>query len=253
MRETAAIIKFGGSMATNEKGINTAYLQEFFREMQGVLPQFAQAILVIGGGSRVREAQKQATTNSEKDEIGMNILHEHATELRKVVEGAGFTTADSVPRTREEAHQVITTTEGFATTLGGLKIGQSTDTVAITASEIVEQMNRDAMIVILSNVYNIFTADPKLDKNARPIFETTIDDLIERQIVSDDPEQFIPGMSVTIDPVAVSMLAKRPQNLFFGHGRDFPNIRSFLQGSWPKRGTVITKGWLSKDQSNKIR
>lgn len=239
----AAIIKFGGSAATNEAGANREYLRWFFHELGSDFQKiFSRAAFIIGGGPRVRLIQAQLQTQQEKDQAGIRATQEHAAQMADVLRASGMRTEKNVPTNPAELKRLIEEQKAFAVALGGIKIGQTTDAVAVTAAELYAQQELNAKIVILSNVWSIFTSDPKKNPEALPIMESSIPLLIKENVLVNDPAQFTSGMNVTIDPVAVYNLEhqseKAPQ-LFFGHAEDVAGIKDFLYGFTPESGTVL--------------
>lgn len=241
--ERAIVIKFGGSAATNEDGANKTYLRAFFTALGPDFQKlFSRAAFVIGGGPRVRRLQSTVSTQKEKDEIGMLALQEHAAQLGEVIQEFGMSTESSVPGTPEQAKQLFAKQKKFAIALGGLQIGQSTDTVGVTAAEHFAAQNLHAQIVILSNVWRIFTADPKTDPLARPIQRSNVHQLIAENVLIDDPSRFRSGMSVTIDPVATHRLSlqnEKAPTVFFGHAEDTKSIAELMRGQTPTNGTLL--------------
>lgn len=241
--EKAIVIKFGGSAATNDEGANKEYLRGFFTALgQDFQTLFSRAAFVIGGGPRVRRLQATVSTQQEKDHIGLRALREHAGQMSEVLREFGMDVEPVVPTNPEQAERLFARQKKFAIALGGLQIGQSTDTVGVTAAELFAQQELDAKLVILSNVWRIFTADPKSDSTARPIRRSSINTLIREGVLIDDPAKFTSGMSVTIDPVATHRLSQyglAATPVFFGHANDTQSISQFLHEQEPSNGTVL--------------
>ncbi|HZZ98425.1 MAG TPA: hypothetical protein VFG51_00665 [Candidatus Saccharimonadia bacterium] len=242
-RKRVAIVKFGGSTSTNERGVNAEYLNAVFDEIQSILlADFAHAAFVIGGGKHVRLMQKGVESDEQKDKIGIQVLHQHAMQLVAIARKHGMSIQQRVPWTNKGAAEIFHNNRDFAIALGGLQIGQSTDTVAVTAAELFIEQGYEATICILSNVARIFTADPNLHPGAVPIRRANIHQLVREGVLLDDPAQFRSGMNVTIDPVAVSKLEQldpRFFKLWFGDGRDLASLRQWLSEQEPKNGTLI--------------
>lgn len=244
--KSAAVIKFGGSASTNERGANPDYfaptLASIHRELRET---FSRAVLVIGGGPRVRAAQANVHTDAEKDRIGMEILREHGSQLAEFATRSGLDADSRIARNEDEAKRLIADSEAFSLVLGGLKKGQSTDAVAITAAEYLLPLYENVRVAILSNVWRVFTADPKTNPDARPLVETDLQQLIELGVLFDDPKKFVSGMNIVLDPVAVAKLLQIPPNHFpeiwFGHADDKQNLRNFLVGKKTNNGTRIAR------------
>jgi uridylate kinase len=242
--EKAVVIKFGGSTTTNERGANREYLKWFFHELGPDFQKiFSKAAFIIGGGPRVRLIQANLQTQQEKDLAGIRATQEHAQQMGEVMRAAGIQTEKMIPTNPAELRKLITQQKKFAVALGGIKIGQTTDAVAVTAAELYAQQELNAKIVILSNVWSIFTSDPKQNPDALPIQQSSIPLLIEENVLAHDPAQFRSGMSVTIDPIAVHSLEQqgnKSPHLFFGHAEDIGSITDFLFDKTPINGTVLS-------------
>lgn len=239
-KDEAIVIKFGGSMSTYEQGANSEYFNNFFQELEkDILSIFSRAAFVIGGGQRVRTLQSLVETNREKDTVGIAVLREHASQMREIIRDREIRVNSNIPTDEVDAQKIFKNNHEFSIALGGLKIGQSTDTVAVTAAELFEDMGYDPIIIFLSNIANIYTGDPRVNPEASPITQSSIRELIREGVLVDDPKEFRPGMHVTIDPVAVSKLRERPYPILFTHGMMFESVRNFLLGKRVDNGTIL--------------
>jgi uridylate kinase len=197
---------------------------------------------VIGGGPRIRELQNQVKTDYDKDMIARAALWEHAQQLGEVAAEQGWSYVPIVPRSTGEATRLMQTQREFALALSWLQAGQSTDATAILAADIWRERFRDALVVILSNVAAIYTADPKVDRQARPIRAASVDLLVAQGILQNSVEQFKPGMRATIDPVAVNHLQRmgsQAPSVFFGQAQDINGVRQFLLHHQVQSGTYL--------------
>lgn len=240
----ALVVKFGGSAAVNEHGIDVDYFHSFFDQLQNdILATFAHAAFVIGGGDRAREVQQKFVKNTDKDEAGIRITQEHAVQLNEVLRSRGISVADTIPKSEKEMKTAITEITTFALALGGMKAGQSTDAVTIAAAELFQESLGEALVVILSNVAKIFTSDPKTHPAAKGIRRAQIGQLIRDGVLFDDQRNWEPGLKSPIDPIAVRKLSRKKGGsfipVFFGHARDTDNIRRFLLGKKTTDGTTL--------------
>jgi len=242
MAETALVFKVGGSMVINEQGANTEYLADCLSPFIDVFSQFDHLAFVIGGGIRVRILQKTVSSDAEKDEVGIRATHEHADQLRQVLLGFGLRPASTIPTSPDEAKQLMA--EEPCVVMGGLQIGQSTDAVAAFAFHRFCQAGYDAQLILLSNVDHIYTADPKKDAQAKPIYSADIDDLVRQRVLINDPQEWIPGMNITIDPVAVGLLQRTRTNraapIFFTGADNAEGIMAFLGQHVTQSGTTLS-------------
>jgi uridylate kinase len=88
-------------------------------------------------------------------------------------------------------------------------------------------------VINLSNIKQVYTADPKIDPDAKPIDHASWEEF--RKLVGDE---WKPGMNAPFDPIA----SKRSQELgvktVVMSGEDFDNIENYFAGK-PFLGTVI--------------
>lgn len=242
-KQKALVIKFGGSVATNIEGANEHYLRNFFEHLGlDVLSSVDRLGLLIGGGPRVRELQKSVSTNYEKDMIAREAMWEHAESLRTVAEELGLDPTEAVPHSSKELLEMLPDLENKTVVASWLKDGQSSDASAISLAEAWVNQGYEAAVVILSNVAHIFTADPKKDDSAKPISYSSVDQLVKEGVLIDDPSKFTPGMSVTIDPIAVRTLKDmrdEAPTVFFGNSESYDDVRSFLIGESIQSGTIL--------------
>lgn len=254
MKERALIIKFGGSVATTPDGANKDYLRSFLKGLGlDLLRSYQRVGLVIGGGSRVRALQKGLETDYQKDMIAQGALWEHAQDLLSVAGEVGLETVDRIPHSRTEAYQMVAHQQKPVLAMSWVTTGQSTDAAAVMLSEMWQQRQYKAEIVILSNVFHILTGDPKQDITARPIRSSSVERLVEEGVLIDNPDDYKSGMNVTIDPVAVrNLLVMNEQipSLFFGHANDIASVIAYLLGKIPENGTVLKPTNLSTVYAN---
>lgn len=240
----AVVFKFGGSRATDATGMSHDYFARFFAHLdQSCLDAQDRLAFVIGGGPKVRAMQATVEGNDQKDRIARDVLWENAESLRQVVQEQHLGPVAPVPHSPAEAMALLADPNYRSVAMSWLQEGQTTDaSAAMIAAEWVER-GYDAMVVILSNVAQIFTADPRVFQDAVPIAAASLDTLVEDGVLLGDPADFSPGMNVTIDPVAVYRLLQLGQaapRLFFGHGDDLAAVNEFLGSGQASTGTVIS-------------
>ena len=103
----------------------------------------------------------------------------------------------------------------------GWKPGFSTDYDAVLLAE---RFQADALIN-LSNIEKVYTADPKTNKDAKPIDQISWADF--RALVGDE---WTPGKNVPFDPVASRHAAKIGLKVICAAGKNLENLRSILNG-----------------------
>ncbi len=185
-------------------------------------------ILVIGGGGPARSYQNayRAVTDTPDDETAdwIGIM---ATRLNAQLVKALF--RDICP---SEVVYDPTTVEVFGGRImvaAGWKPGFSTDNDAVLLAERFDAKR----VVNLSNIAKVYTDDPRVNPEAKPIDAISWEDF--RAIVGDE---WVPGKNVPFDPVASSHAQKAGIQVVCAAGRNIDNLRAILDGK-PFVGTVI--------------
>lgn len=214
------ILSVGGSLVVPNGEIDTKFLQKLNEFIRSQLAQYPnrQFFLVIGGGSIARhyrdagrEVLGHELTRDDLDYLGI-----HATKLNAHLVKTVF---------RDVAHpyilkhyEIIRKVSEPVVVAAGWKPGWSTDYCAVMLCE-----DYDIRTVInLSNIPQVYTADPKKDPSATPVDRMSWEDF--RKLVGDEWQ---PGMNAPFDPVA----AKKAQELgvkVVVMSDDFVNLQNFL-------------------------
>jgi uridylate kinase len=184
------IISLGGSLIVPNH-IDTEFLKAFKALITARVENGERFVLIVGGGktARIYQDAAQAVTavsNEDKDWIGI-----HATRINAQLMRTSFA---------EHAHPEIVTdpehvpfyTEPILIGSGS-KPGWSTDFVAVKLA----QKLGATSVINLSNIDQVYTADPRKDANAKPIEKITWKDYLG--II---PTEWSPGLSSPFDPVA---------------------------------------------------
>ena len=112
----------------------------------------------------------------------------------------------------------------------GWKPGFSTDYDAVLLAERFQAKK----LINVSNIAQIYTADPKTDPNATPLSSIAYDALT--QIVG---TEWKPGANVPFDPIAVKKAKELGLSVIFASGKDLENFSNILNGQ-PFVGTIIS-------------
>ena len=187
------ILSVGGSLIA-PGGIDTAFLQRLKTTILG--QKGRKFVLVCGGGATARNYQQAGRALGVTQE-GLDWVGIYGTRLNAMLVKGVF---------GKKAHKEIVTnpeqTPQFREKIlvaGGWKPGWSTDYVAVVLAK---QLGA-ATVVNLSNTDYVYTADPKMDKDARPLRE-----LSWAEFFSLLPKKWQPGMHAPFDPVASRLAAK---------------------------------------------
>ncbi len=189
-------------------------------------------ILTIGGGGVARSyinsyKEVMASLNDAPSLYDGDMIGIMATRLNAELVRSVFASLCPSPVVYDPTS--IDAFEGQVLVAAGWKPGFSTDTDAtILAEKFGAQM-----LLNLSNITKVYTADPKKYENAKPIDEIGWDAFLE-MIGS----EWQPGKNVPFDPIASKMAKKAGIKVVCANGKDIENIDNILNGR-KFVGTVI--------------
>jgi len=227
------VISLGGSIVAPD-GVDTEFLSPFIRvieEYMGRNPD-QRLVFIVGGGGPARHYQEAYKTLSPRtldtevadrlDWIGIMATRLNAELIRHCF---GPLCMDPV---------VIDPTgnfdfQGRILVGAGWKPGFSTDFDAVLLAE----RFRATQVINLSNVQQVYTADPKIDPAAKPLDRVSWEEF--HRMVGDS---WTPGSNLPFDPVATSKARKLGLQVIAAGGRDLDNLQKILEGK-PFFGTLI--------------
>ncbi|MFP4113465.1 MAG: UMP kinase [Spirochaetota bacterium] len=223
------VISVGGSIVVPD-GVDVRFVSEFVATLRRRIEHDAAAdfALVIGGGSTARSYQEAARRLAPSapaallDDVGIA-----ATRVNAQVVRAAFGDLCTDPIFTDPTG--VRTISGRVLVGGGWKPGFSTDNVSVRLAETLGAKK----LINLSNIRQIYTADPKVDPEAEPLESITWDQL--RAIVGDE---WVPGKNTPFDPVATRRAAELGMTVVAADGRDLANLEALLDGR-PFVGTTI--------------
>ncbi len=224
------VISIGGSLIVPNGGIDTQFLKQlndFIRQQLASHPD-RQFFLVIGGGGtarQYRDAGKDSVKNITEEDLDW--LGIHATRLNAHLVRTLF--ADIAHPTIIEHYDVIRKVEEPVVVASGWKPGWSTDFDSVLLCEDYSVKT----VLNLSNIKQVYTADPKKDPNAKPIDHISWADY--RKMVGD---VWTPGLNAPFDPIASRKAEELGVKTVVMDGLDFANIEKYFDGK-PFLGTVI--------------
>ncbi len=224
------VISIGGSLIVPNGGIDTKFLiklNRFIRKQLSAHPA-RQFFLVIGGGGTARhyrDAGKEVIgklTNEDLDWLGIHATRLNAHLVRTIFHDIAH------PQIIEHYDSIMKATQPVIVASGWMP-GWSTDYDAVMLCE-----DYDIQTILnLSNITQVYTADPRFDSTAKPI--DTINWEAFRKLVGDT---WKPGMNAPFDPIASKMAQKIGIKVVVMSGDDFENIKNYLLGR-KFLGTVI--------------
>ncbi len=223
------VLSLGGSIVAPDVP-DVAFIRDFAalaRRWLGADPA-RRLIVVVGGGGPARSWQKAyreavAITDPEaQDWIGIMATRLNAALVRSLF-------LDLCP------HDVVIDPESVAVFGGrvlvasGWKPGFSTDFDAVVLAE---RFQAD-VVINLSNIAKVHTADPRVDPAAKPMDSISWKDF--RAMVGDE---WTPGKNVPFDPVASRRAEELGLRVICAAGKDLANLEAILEGR-PFVGTTI--------------
>src|SRR5260221_1578820 len=188
------VMSIGGSLIVPNGGIDTKFLvklNEFIRKQLSSHPE-RQFFLVIGGGGTARhyrDAGKAVIgklTDEDLDWLGIHATRLNAHLIRTIFH-------DIAHPNIIEHYDIIRKASEQVVVASGWKPGWSTDYDAVMLCEDYEVRT----ILNLSNIKQVYTADPRVDAKSSPIRTMTWEDF--RKLVGDE---WKPGMNAPFDPIA---------------------------------------------------
>jgi len=216
------VISLGGSIVAPGE-VDTEFLKNFVSVIRSFIDADADRhfIFVVGGGaparryqSAYREVSSNAFKNDEADWVGIMATRLNAQLVKAVM--CEWCNQEVVTNPLE-----VDPLTGRVLVAAGWKPGFSTDYDAVLLAE---RFGAD-MVINLSNIEKVYTADPKVDPDAKPIDKITWADF--RAIVGDE---WTPGKNVPFDPVASSHAQKIGLKVICAGGKDLDNLGKILRG-----------------------
>ncbi|MDR0602187.1 MAG: UMP kinase [Treponema sp.] len=221
------VISLGGSIVAPD-GVD----ENFVRDFTALIGEFLERdekrrfIFVVGGGGPARkwqqayrniaqDARPEGTASDEEaDWIGIMATRLNARLIKAVM--GGWCTQDVVTNPAE-----VEPLMGRVLVASGWKPGFSSDYDAVLLAE-----RFDAPLVLnLSNIDQVYSADPRQDPGAKPLEEISWQDF--RALVGDE---WTPGKNVPFDPVASRHAAKIGLKVICAAGRNLQNLKKILSG-----------------------
>jgi len=215
------VMSVGGSIVVPDS-VDTGFVTEFVGRMRSRLeknPSWRLAI-VVGGGATARRYQSAARdmcpgcSTDTLDTIGVAATRVNAQVMRAAMADL---CRDPVITNPTEPGPIT----GRVVVAGGWKPGFSTDNVAV---RLAESLGADT-VINLSNIKQIFTADPKVDPNSSPLTHVSW-----REFFAIAGDEWVPGKNTPFDPIASRRAASLSMRVVAADGRDLDNLDAILDG-----------------------
>lgn len=228
MKSQYKIISVGGSMIIPQTGFDIEFLTSFRELLLRYVKSGMRFVLVAGGGATARTYQQAAKkvrplTSVELDWLGIYATITNAYFLQTIIGEAASNKIIFNPLRPPRSTKPIMVAAGW-------KPGCSTDMDAVLLAKRYKAKN----LINLSNIDQVYTADPKEHREAKPI--TSIDwKTFRKNIVGNTWE---PGKSFPFDPIASKSAHKLKLTVSIVNGNNLPQVEKALVGQ-PFFGTVI--------------
>lgn len=226
MRNTY-IISLGGSLISTSDGIQVDFLRKFREAIINQIAVGKKFVIITGGGNMARESIKSASevvqlNNDQKDMIGIAATRLNACIVRNVFLEFACDKLIHNPTDKIEFNKPVMMS-------GGWKPGHSTDYVA---AYFAERFNIET-ILNLSNIDYVYTSDPRVDKEAKIIKQTSWADF--QELVGTTWE---PGLNAPFDPIASMKCGENSTRVVICHGKKISNWEKIFNNE-EFEGTVI--------------
>ncbi|MDR0638868.1 MAG: UMP kinase [Spirochaetaceae bacterium] len=228
------VLSLGGSIiapSAVSSGVDVPFVQQFAALIEDFLVKDKERrfIIVTGGGfpariwqNAYRKVAGGASNAPDADRIGIAATRLNAELIRAVF--ARWATAPVI--TDPSAADL---SKGRVLVGCGWKPGFSSDYDAV----LLAARSGAGAVINLSNIAQVYTADPKEDPAAKPIEKISWPGF--RAIVGN---KWIPGKNVPFDPVASGFAEEKGLKVICASGRNLDNVRKILE-SRPFFGTTI--------------
>ena len=221
------VIAMGGSLLIPES-IDV----DFIKKLKSMVNHFTddgyQIILVIGGGKTCRYYQAAAkefphVTDRDLDWIGIKTIRLNCELLLRI-----FSDLD-VHEKIIEKWEDIEDVNNKSVIVGAYEPGCSSDKDAIEMARVIGAKR----VINFSNTSHVYSADPRIDKNAEKFEELSWADY--KNII---PTEWKPGMSAPFDPIAANLAEESGISVAI-LGASVENLENYLSGN-KFEGTILS-------------
>jgi len=229
-KEHIYVLSLGGSLVVPPEGIDTQFLIDFNQFIREEVETGKKFFIVVGGGSTTRKYQEAArkVRGEQIEDSDLDWLGIHATRLNaQMIRTIFRDIAD--PRVIKH-YEIILKIDQPVAIAAGWKPGWSTDYCAVTLA----QDYSIPTVVNLTNIDQVYDADPKKDSNAKPMSSISWDEY--RAMAGN---VWIPGMNLPFDPIASKLAQELDITVKIVNGKNLQNLKKALESN-DFFGTVIS-------------
>ena len=227
MKRPPIIISLGGSLIAPKTGIDVAFLKQFKSLISRRIAKGDRFVIICGGGSTARQYQLAARavgqlTHEDIDWIGIHATRLNGHLMRAIFHRQSHPTIVKNPNAPPRFREPILIAAGW-------KPGWSTDYDAVLLASALGATT----VINLSDVDYVYNADPRKDRNAKPV--RRIDWKAFRKLVGN---KWDPGLNAPFDPVASELAARIGLTVKMVRGRSVKDVERAIAGE-PFKGTMI--------------
>jgi len=227
MKRPPIIISLGGSLIAPNTGIDVAFLKQFKSLISRRIAKGDRFVIICGGGSTARQYQLAARavgqlTHEDIDWIGIHATRLNGHLMRAIFHRQSHPTIVKNPNAPPRFREPILIAAGW-------KPGWSTDYDAVLLASALGATT----VINLSDVDYVYNADPRKDRNAKPV--RRIDWKAFRKLVGN---KWDPGLNAPFDPVASELAARIGLTVKMVRGRSVKDVERAIAGE-PFKGTMI--------------
>lgn len=216
------VISLGGSIVAPD-GVDVRFLAELRSALFAYLDGDGsrRLIVVCGGGRICRDYQRayreivRSPADEAEDWIGVAATRVNAELVRQIL-------APHAPDPVVQDPSTVGVFTGRVLVAGGWKPGFSSDYDAVVLAE----RFGARVLVNLSDIDRVYSADPRADPSARPLDAVRWDELLK--LIG---EAWKPGMKAPFDPVAARRARDAGLSCIVASGRDVKNTVAILTGA----------------------
>ncbi|MCX7028131.1 MAG: UMP kinase [Spirochaetes bacterium] len=221
------VLSLGGSIVAPAEGPDVPFLVELRSRLESWLAAepSRRLILVVGGGgpcriyqNALKEFAKRRNSSAPSD-ASLDLIGIAATRINAQFVAAVFAGLCADPVVEDPTGPIAFT--GQVLVASGWKPGFSSDYDAVALSE---RFNAST-VLNLSNIAKVYTADPKLVPDAKPLDAITWPEF--RAMVG---SVWTPGANLPFDPIASAKAQAAGLKVVCAAGRDLDNLIAILEG-----------------------
>ncbi|PUA31042.1 MAG: hypothetical protein B9J98_08010 [Candidatus Terraquivivens tikiterensis] len=222
------VLKLSGHLISSGERIDHRLMAEYARLLRELYEGKGKWVVVVGGGEVARRyvevARLLGADEVMCDEVATMITRANA---RLMAACLGDVAHQRIPTSTEELRELAV--EGKIVVMGGLQPGQSTIAVAALAASII----RAERLIVTTDVDGIYTSDPKVDPNARPLPQVSLSQL--SRMIAELPQTA--GKYPLIDNLAIAVLQRSGIPCIYLNGRKLEDVKRAITGE--RVGTLV--------------